>query len=115
MNWHLSTDPERPQNDEFCVIVVKRKNRYYVESNYMYWEADLYCDEEGRFVQNDEYCQKFKFSETIAWISEDEILNDFREFYKRKNKPASPPTQKQLDFIESICEEADEIHASQIM
>lgn len=27
MNWHLSTDPERPQNDEFCVIVVKRKKQ----------------------------------------------------------------------------------------
>lgn len=86
MNWHLSTDPERPQGDEFCVIVIKRKNRYCVDSNYMYWEADLYCDGEGRFVQNDEYGQKFKFSEIIAWISEDEILNDFREFHKRNKQ-----------------------------
>lgn len=103
MNWHLSNDPEKPDSWEYCTVVIEQKNRHCLRTSRIYSKEK----DEFFFFTDDENCEITKFKDTIAWIGEDEFLNDFKEFYKRNNKPASPPTQKQLDFIESICEELD--------
>lgn len=79
MNWHLSTE-ERPSDSDFYAIVFKRKNRYYIDTDYTYFESDK------TFLRNDDYGDRFELKETIAWISEDEILNDFREFLKQNKR-----------------------------
>lgn len=79
MNWHLSAE-DRPSDDNFYAIVFKRKNRYYIDTDYTYFESDK------TFLRNDDYGNRFELKETIAWISEDEILNDFREFFKQNKK-----------------------------
>ena len=107
MNWHLSTDPERPNIGEQCAVVLIDEDSGGCEicMDFVYVKYSLVSgDEEFR---NYEFGFSEEFKDTIAWISKEEILNDFKEFYKLNNKPASPPTQKQLDFIESICEELD--------
>lgn len=79
MNWHLSTE-DKPLDGDLCAIVFKRKNRYYIDTDYTYFESDK------TFLRNDDYGDRFEFKETIAWIGEDEILNDFREFFKLNKK-----------------------------
>ena len=79
MNWHLSSD-DRPSDNDFYAIVFKRKNRYYIETDCTYFESDK------MFLKNDDYGDTFELKETIAWISEDEILNDFKEFFKQNKK-----------------------------
>ena len=80
MNWHSSTDPERPDDWEYCAVVIKQKNRYCLRT------SRIYSKEDDEFWTDDEYCETTKFKDTFAWISEDEILNDFREFYKRNKQ-----------------------------
>ena len=80
MNWHLNIDPERPDDWEYCAVVIKQKNRYCLCTSRIYDKKD------DEFWTDTEYCEIIKFKDTIAWISEYEILNDFREFHKRNKK-----------------------------
>lgn len=80
MNWHLSSDSDQPVEHDIYTIVFKRKNRYYIDTDYTYFESDK------TFLRNDDYGETFELKETIAWISEDEILNDFIEFFKQNKR-----------------------------
>lgn len=80
MNWHLSTDPERPDDWDYCAVVIKQDNRHCLRASRIYSKKD------DEFWTDDEYCETTKFKDTFAWISEDEILNNFREFHKRNKQ-----------------------------
>lgn len=86
MNWHLSTDPKRPNIGEQCAVVLIDEDSGGCEicMNFVYVKYSLIPgDEEFR---NYEFGFSAELKDTLAWISKDEILNDFREFYKHNDQ-----------------------------